>query len=143
MVHWERIQGLRGCILDSSLSSTPARPSDLLMSQLLFLSWPLRSPIRGQEPTCSEHQCVPGLRLSLHSFLWYHPSDPLGAVLGVSPHADEDADSGVRAHAGLMVGETLGLEPFLPGCKTHFLSPRLPLPPLPWVHTCFLRPKGT
>lgn len=86
MVHWERIQGLRGCILDSFLSSTLAWPSDLLMSQLLFLSWPLRSPIRGQEPTCSEHQRVPGLRLSLHSFSGYHPSDPLGAVLGVSPH---------------------------------------------------------
>lgn len=55
-------------MLESSLSSAPALLSDLLVSLPLFLSWSLKSPAGqgvGQEPTCSEHQCVPGLELSL------------------------------------------------------------------------------
>lgn len=91
-MHWERRQGLRGCILESSLSSAAALPLDLLVSQKLSLSWPLNLPIRGQEPTCSEHQCVclAGAESSLD--LCNHPSD-LGAMLGFSPITDEVSDS--------------------------------------------------
>lgn len=55
-------------MLKSPLSSAPTLLSDLLVSLLLFLPWSLKSPAGqgvGQEPTCSEHQCVPGPELSL------------------------------------------------------------------------------
>ena len=72
-------------VLASSLSSAPALLSDLLVSLLLFLSWSLKLRSGqgvGPEPTCSEHQCVPGLSLPLpHVIL----SDLVGTAPGFSP----------------------------------------------------------
>lgn len=119
-----------------SLSSAPALLSDLLKCP--FSSWSLKSPA-GQgvgEPTCSEHQCVPGLSWSL-PFTSCDHQGPLWEEHQVSHSQVADEDLGrERTHTGLPAGEVQWGGAQVPDCK--------PFPPphtaCPCAHT-WLKPK--